>query len=445
MDKTFHLISLGCPKNLVDSEVMYGRLEQHGWHGLESPEGAELLLVNTCGFIQPAVEESIEEILKLLMYKEANPEVKLVVSGCLVQRYQKKLEHELPEVDLFVGTEGVDQIPQIIEQNRTGEIADKTVLPPSYLMDAAVPRRLSTPAFRAWLKITEGCNNHCSYCMIPSIRGQLRSRTIKDLIAEAKLLQDQGVKEISLVAQDLTAYGDDLQMSSGLVDLLKALIDETSVSWYRLLYLYPSRINNQLLELAASEPRIVPYMDIPLQHVSDHLLKAMNRRYNQAQIIELLDRIRSYIPDIALRTTFLVGFPGETDDDIDQLKNFIQTQQIDHVGIFAYANEEGCPAENYPQQVDSTEKDKRLQALAQVQAEVSAEIMFKYVGRIEHVLVEGFSQETDLLLAGRTRFQAPEIDGCVLINDGVASPGDIVEVEITEAQVYDLVGRIRSN
>jgi len=241
MTKTFNLTSLGCPKNLVDSEVMYGVLEGHGWSGVDKPEDATLLLVNTCGFIQPAVEESIEEILQLLPYKLANPSTKIVVTGCLVQRYRHKLEKELPEVDLFIGTEGVSEISRFLDGMMTGGEAERVILPNRYLMDASVPRSLSTPLFRAWLKITEGCDNHCTYCMIPSIRGRLRSRTIDDLVREAQILETRGVKELSLVAQDLTAYGDDLDASTDLFSLLRQLLAGTTIPWIRLLYLYPAR------------------------------------------------------------------------------------------------------------------------------------------------------------------------------------------------------------
>lgn len=443
MIKTFNLISLGCPKNLVDSEVMYGLLEQHGWSARNDPADAALLLVNTCGFIQPAVEESIEEILQLLQYKQSNPKTKVVVTGCLVQRYRNKLELELPEVDLFIGTEGVGNIHHFLETLVTGESSERLVLPDMYLMDASVPRSLSTPFFRAWLKITEGCDNHCSYCMIPSIRGRLRSREIDDLVHEAQMLERQGVKELSLVAQDLTVYGNDLDKATDLVSFLQMLLNKTTIPWIRLMYLYPSGISNDLLDLMASNSRIVPYMDIPLQHVSDRVLSAMNRRYRHDGIVELFGRVRKYLPEVALRTTFLVGFPGETDDDILQLKEFIRTHRIDHVGIFPYANEEGCPAEAHANQIEEEIKEFRLGEVAELQSEVSAEILQKYVGKTEPVLVEGLSSETDLLLTGRTRFQAPDIDGCVLINEGEASPGDILDVELTEAQVYDLVGRIK--
>ncbi len=440
--KSFHIVSLGCPKNLVDSEVVYGLLESNGWKGVDAPEDGDVLLVNTCGFIQPAVEESIEEILHLSGFKEECPGKKLVVIGCLVQRYRSKLEAELPEVDLFIGTEGVGDIHRLLENLLSGELSERVHLPASFLMDAALPRSLSTPFFRAWLKITEGCNNHCSYCMIPSIRGRLRSRSIADLVTESRNLEGRGVIELSLIAQDLTAYGNDFNQQGQLVCLLRQLVAETSIPWIRLMYLYPSGVSDELLDLVAGNRRLLPYMDIPLQHISDGVLKGMNRRYDQTDIVRLLARIRTALPEAALRTTFLLGFPGETAEDVDELVDFLRRARFDHVGVFAYANEEGCPAERMGQQVDEEEKNERVQKVLSVQSAISAENLTRYIGKKEPVLVEGKSRETDLLLEGRTRFQAPEIDGCVLINEGKASPGEIVEVEITEAQIYDLVGRI---
>ncbi|THB75500.1 MAG: 30S ribosomal protein S12 methylthiotransferase RimO [Desulfobulbaceae bacterium] len=442
MTQTFHLISLGCAKNLVDSEVIYGSLEAAGWTQVEDASAANVLIVNTCGFIQPAVEESIEEILQLVELKANEPEKKIVVVGCLVQRYQDKLVESLSEVDLFVGTEGVANMADLLAGLSSDESQARLILPQPFLMDHRTPRRISTPSYRAWLKITEGCDNHCSFCMIPKIRGRLRSRTIDDLISEARRLDSSGVKELSLVAQDLTAYGNDLNNDQFLTELLAQLLGETDIEWIRLLYLYPSGIDQKLIDLVFRYSRIVPYLDIPLQHVSNHILARMNRRYNHHQVVTLFDTIRQRVPDIALRTTFLVGFPGETPEDVEQLATFIESQKIDHVGIFTYANEEGCPAENYSDQLSESVKAERANYLAGLQSDVSRQKIRNYIGTIEPVLIEGVSRETDLLLEGRTRFQAPEIDGCVLINEGTADPGDILDVEITEAQIYDLVGRI---
>lgn len=438
----FHLISLGCAKNLVDSEVMLGSLTGRGWELIDNPEDADLLIVNTCGFIQSAVEEAISEILELVRIKEDFPEKRIIVVGCLVQRYKGKLTEELPEVDLFVGTEGPKDIAEIIVQMEDGKFLNRVVLPDRFLMISDTPRVVSTPSYRAWLKITEGCNNNCSYCMIPSIRGELRSRYIDDLVREAQTLEEFGVKELSLIAQDSTAYGNDLDRSTSIVHLIRELLNRTSIPWLRLLYLYPTGISDELLQLMADNSRIVPYLDIPVQHVNDKILRSMNRRYSSEQLFSVIGRIRKILPNIALRTTFLVGFPGETESDFLELESFLRKVNIDHVGVFPYANEEGCPSEKFADQLPEEEKMRRRDYLLGLQAELSSNIQKKYIGRIEPVLVEGLSRETDLLLEGRTRFQAPEVDGCVYINDGVASPGDIVRVNITEAQVYDLIGEI---
>ncbi|SHO46177.1 30S ribosomal protein S12 methylthiotransferase RimO [Desulfopila aestuarii] len=440
--RSFHLVSLGCAKNLVDSELIIGNMTTEGWRFVEDPEAADLLMLNTCGFIQPAVEEAIEEILELARIKEQHPEQKLVVVGCLVQRYKETLPDELPEVDLFVGTEGCHDMAARVGRLFGAESVAQVELPDRFIMDSSLPRTLTTPFFRAWFKVTEGCDNRCSYCMIPSIRGNLRSRPIDDLLREACRLEAQGVRELSLIAQDLTAYGNDLGQGTHLTALLERLLRETTIPWLRLLYLYPSGIDERLLALMADNERIVPYLDIPFQHVSSRVLQGMNRRYTSDDLYRLIERIRRYLPEVALRTTFLVGFPGETERDLDELITFLKDSQLDHVGVFPYANEEGCGSEHFPGQVDDEEKLSRRDRILAVQAEISTEIQKKYIGREELVLVEGVSRETDLLLEGRTRFQAPDVDGCVYINDGTANPGDLVKVLIEESQVYDLVGGI---
>jgi ribosomal protein S12 methylthiotransferase len=280
--------------------------------------------------------------------------------------------------------------------------------------------------------------------MIPTIRGRLRSRTVDDLTREAQGLQEQGVKELSLIAQDSTAYGNDLGNNDNIVQLMKQLLSQTSIPWLRLLYLYPTGVSDELLQLMATNQRIVPYLDIPMQHTSDKILRAMNRRYNSEQLYRTIERIRNVLPDIALRTTFLVGFPGETEKDFMEIETFLKNTHLDHVGVFPYANEEGCPSETFSNQLPEEEKLKRRDYLLDVQSELSEAIQKKYIGRVEPVLVEGLSRETDLLLEGRTRYQAPEVDGCVYINDGVAHPGDIVDVRITDTQVYDLIGGIEA-
>ncbi|MEE4136473.1 MAG: 30S ribosomal protein S12 methylthiotransferase RimO [Desulforhopalus sp.] len=439
---SFHLISLGCAKNLVDSEVMLGSLLASGEVVVDSPEQADVLVINTCGFIQPAVEEAVEEILTLVEEKKRSPAKKIIVTGCLVQRYREQLLSELPEVDLFIGSEGAADLAGLVKQLSRGEFGHRLVLPERFLMSSATPRVMTTPPFRAWLKITEGCNNRCSYCMIPMIRGPLRSRPIDDLVREAQILESQGVKELSLIAQDSTAYGHDLGGGVHLVRLLLALLDQTAIPWIRLLYLHPKGVDDQLLALIAANPRLLPYLDIPMQHVSERILRAMNRHYGPADLERLLAAIQQRIPEAALRTTFLVGFPGEQEEDFLQVADFMHRHRLHHVGVFAYSNEEGAPSANFTEQVPEAEGIRRRDHLLEVQAEISAHRQEEYLGRTVEVLVEGVCPETELLLIGRTRFQAPEVDGCVYINEGIASAGEIVQVRISETQVYDLVGGV---
>ena len=437
------MISLGCSKNLVDSEVMLGLLEKDGYVVTQEPEDAGLLLVNTCGFIGSAVKEAIEEILELSRYKKDDPDKKLVVTGCLVQRYGTELEKELPEVDLFIGTNGFHSIvDQLYGKQAPIPLAHSLEQAP-FLMDSSMPRKVSTPSHRAYMKITEGCINRCSYCLIPDIRGKLRSRTIADLTTEASRLGAEGVKELTLVAQDLLAYGIDLDKQTNLIVLLKQILTETDIPWIRLLYLHPGRVNEELLLLMAANTRLVPYLDIPFQHISDHILRLMNRPNNQAQLIELMQTIRRILPQAALRTTMMVGFPGETEDDIAEMTDFLQEHHFDHLGVFAYANEEGCQAASLPGQIAEESKEKRLQKIMELQADISFAALQKYVGTEEQVLVEGVSKESDLLLEGRTRYQAPEIDGCVYITRGNVEPGALVNVTITGAHTYDLVGELK--
>lgn len=439
--RKLHLVSLGCAKNLVDSEMMLGTLELGGYEAVEDPADADLLLVNTCGFIRPAVEEAVDEILRLGEYKEADPEKMLVVTGCLVQRYGKELQLELPEVDLFVGIDDEERIIDLI--GGLGEESDFVLQRPSrFILNSTMPRRLSTPPFRSYLKITEGCDNRCTYCMIPSIRGDLRSRPIVDLVTEARALAEAGVRELTLIAQDLTAYGSDLGPETNLVTLLKALLTETDIPWLRLLYLYPVSTSTELLQLMADHPRILPYLDIPFQHTSDAVLKKMGRRYGRKDLDELIKQIRSYLPDCALRTTMLIGFPGETEQDVAELLDCLQRWQLDHVGVFPFEAEDGSVATGFADKVPEEEKQLRFQRVMELQVEISKNKLQQYVGREEVVLVEGLSRESDLLLEGRTRYQAPDIDGCVYINEGTANPGDIAKVRITEAHIYDLVGGI---
>ncbi|HBI14878.1 MAG TPA: 30S ribosomal protein S12 methylthiotransferase RimO [Desulfobulbaceae bacterium] len=440
--KRLHLVSLGCPKNLVDSEVMLGCLERDGFTVVEDPAAADVLLLNTCGFILPAVEEAIDEILRLSEYKRDDPAKMLVVTGCLVQRYGRELQNELPEVDLFTGTDGFQDIVPLIRRAAKGKGVLLDLRPAEYLMDSSVPRRLSTPPFRSYLKITEGCDNCCSYCMIPPIRGRLRSRTIADLTAEARRLEGLGVRELTMIGQDITAYAADRRDGSTLVRLLESILRETAIPWLRLLYLYPTGISDDLLALMAREERIAPYLDIPVQHVSSLILKRMNRRYDRRDLDLLLAKIRKWLPECAIRSTLMVGFPGETEADVAELLGFLDQWRLDHVGIFSYADEEGSPAFLLPDKVAEEEKQARYERVMEGQAAVSEERQQRFVGRVEPVLIEGISRESELLLEGRTRFQAPDIDGCVYITAGRADQGEIALVRITEAHTYDLVGEL---
>ncbi|ADH87207.1 30S ribosomal protein S12 methylthiotransferase RimO [Desulfurivibrio alkaliphilus] len=461
--KTIHLTSLGCPKNLVDSELMLGQLVEEGLRPVSEPGEADVLLVNTCGFIQSAVEEGIDTILGLIEQKKS-PAVRVVVCGCLVQRYGSGLVEELPEVDLFLGTEEVSSIAARLRALEEGRAAPESGSVPAgapaadslryrpvddlqrFLPNATLPRRLTTPAHRAYLKITEGCGNRCSYCMIPAIRGPLRSRRPADILHEARALAAAGVKELTLVAQDLTAYGLDLGPGGPrLPDLLAQLHRElpaAQVPWIRLLYLYPSRVNDELLELVAANPRILPYFDLPFQHVADPVLKAMNRPYGEALVRELVDRVRRLVPRAVIRSTFMVGFPGEREEDVEALAAFLRDCRLEHVGMFTYCNEEGSAAATLPGQVPEELKEQRFQRLMALQAEISLAANQARVGQVEEVLVEGVSSETELLLEGRAWFQAPEIDGCVYINEGNCRAGELVRVLISEAHPYDLVGGI---
>jgi len=440
--KKVHLVSLGCPKNLVDSEVMLGRLRHSGYSVAEDPSDADLLLVNTCGFIRSAVEEAVDEILTLAEFKKSDPEKLLVVTGCLVQRYGNELKKALPEVDLFTGTDGFQEIDLFVSKIQPGQGQKMILREPEFVLNSSVLRELSTPFFRSYLKATEGCNNRCSFCTIPSIRGSLRSRTVDDLVKETLRLELMGVRELTLIAQDLTAYGNDLDKDNDLLKLLQALVTSSNIPWFRLLYLYPSSISEELLAFIASQSKIVPYLDIPIQHFSDNVLKRMNRRYRRHDLDILFKLIRNYLPECAIRTSLMVGFPGENDQDVDEVIDCLNFYQLDHVGVFKYEDEEGTAAINFKDKVDENEKEKRYDKVMKVQALISAEKLKHFTGQIEPVLLEGVSKQSDLLLEGRTRFQAPDIDGCVYITSGNGHPGEIVMVRVIETHTYDLVGEI---
>jgi len=439
---TVSLVSLGCPKNLVDAEVMLGHLPPERYQIVTDESQAEVIIVNTCAFIREAKEESVDTILDVAEQKSSGRCKLLVVSGCLSQRYQEELANELPEVDLFIGTADAPRIVELLDQGLAGTGPRRAIGLPDFLYDHTTPRALSSPFYTAYVKIAEGCANHCSYCVIPSIRGTLRSRSIPSVVAEVEKLVAGGVKEINLIAQDVTAFGADRDDGANLIDLLEQLVKIDGLHWLRLLYAYPDGISDALLELMAREPKICRYLDVPIQHIDDRMLMAMNRRVDGAGIRALIERIRSHLPDVTLRTSLIVGFPGETDDQFRRLLAFIEQGHFERLGVFRYSREEGTPAATLPDQVPERVQLARYRRLMKAQSRVSFRKNRALVGRIEPVLVEGVSEESELLLKGRSVRQAPDVDGMVYINAGQANVGDIVQLRITDSSEYDLVGAI---
>lgn len=439
MKESVCLVSLGCPKNLVDSEVILGLLSKHGYLLTTDPSKAEILIVNTCSFIQDATKEAIETILHLTRYKKEGRCRLLIVSGCLPQRYGKILEKELPEVDLFVGTGSFQNFPQILSQKRKRK---SYLSSPVFLYDERTPRVLSTPPSTAYLKIAEGCSNSCTFCTVPKIRGPYRSRRIRSVLQEAKRLADQGVQELILIAQDTTAYGKDIREGTNLETLLKGLVRVDGLRWIRILYSYPKAhyFTEGLLELIAREKKICPYFDLPIQHIDDKILKRMGRKSKGQEIRSLIQKIKTFLPGVSLRTSLIVGFPGEKESQFNTLLEFVKETQFDHLGAFKYSPEEGTPASRLPDLISEGVKEERLRTLMELQRRISLKNYRKMVGRRMEVLVEG-SDRGGSALRGRLQIQAPEIDGCVFLK-GKAQPGDWVEARITQALPYDLVGQI---
>lgn len=435
------LVSLGCPKNLVDAEVMLGHLPAERFEIITNEDEADIIVVNTCAFIRDAQEESVDTILEVADYKSNGLCKLLIVSGCLPQRYQENLEKELPEVDFFMGTADAPRIVELIDKHLAGDLQHEIGLP-DYLYDHDTPRVTSSPFYSAYVKIAEGCANHCSYCVIPSIRGTLRSRTIESVVAEVKRLVENGVKEINLIAQDVTAFSAEKDDGPQLPALLRELVKIDDLTWLRLLYAYPDGITDELLDLIASEEKICNYLDLPIQHIDDTILAAMNRRVDEAGIRSLLERIRTRIPDITLRTSLIVGFPGETDAQFRKLLAFVEEGHFERLGVFRYSREEGTPAAKLDNQVPERTKQARLKRLMKAQSRVSFIKNLALKGRVESALVEGYSEETELLLRGRSVRQAPDVDGQVYITAGQADVGEIVKLKITDSSEYDLIGEI---
>ncbi len=440
-----HLVSLGCPKNRVDSEVMVGTLQDGAYELTEEPALADVIVVNTCSFIQPATEESIETVLSMARLKSEGRCQKLVVTGCMVQRYGNALEDELPEVDHFLGTGEYHRIRQVLEA-RDGSGPKSHVDVPLYLHDELSPRVNSWARHSAYLKISEGCNHRCTFCIIPQLRGKLRSRTVESLVAEAVRLASEGVRELNIISQDSTAYGRDLYGKPALDELLSALAKVDGLSWIRLHYAYPIGMPDSLLAVLADEPKVVPYLDMPLQHASGAMLRAMKRGVTRAGQERILDRVRAAVPDVAIRSTFIVGFPGETESDFDELASFVHDQRFTRVGVFPYYQEDGTPAAELPDQVPEELRVQRRDRLMAIQRGISLEQHNALVGHELPVMVDGVSSEHDLLLEGRLQSQAPDVDGKVFLSSpppGVRA-GDLLTCRITQATAYDLAAELVS-
>ncbi|MEZ5429416.1 MAG: 30S ribosomal protein S12 methylthiotransferase RimO [Pyrinomonadaceae bacterium] len=447
--KKVGFVSLGCPKNLVDSEVMMGRLKEAGYEITSDAGEAETLVVNTCGFIESAKQESIEAILEATAAKENGGAKRVVVAGCLVERYRDDLIKELPEVDAFIGTNELSRILEAADEKvdfrslPLHPIGNKTA---TYLYDFDTPRFRATDSYTAFIKIAEGCDRPCAFCSIPSMRGSFRSRRFGSILKEAEDLARQGVKEIVLIAQDSSRFGEDLGEVDALAKLIRALGEVDGVEWVRVMYAYPTHISEEFLRALAETGKAVKYLDMPLQHASRKVLKLMKRGGNRQSLERLIERVRRAVPGITIRTTFITGFPGETEEDFEELLTFVRNCEFDNVGVFTYSDEEGTPAFDLPDKVDPKIAKKRRARLMKEQAKISKRKNRAKIGKTFRVLFEGLSQESDLLFQGRTEGQAQEIDGYILINDMPEDfepkVGEFYDVRINEAFEYDLIGEI---
>jgi ribosomal protein S12 methylthiotransferase len=447
-ERTVYFTSLGCEKNLVDSQVMLGYMGLDGFKIVTEPSLAEVIVVNTCSFIEASKVESVDVILEMADYKnEEHGKCKaLVVSGCLAQRYSDQLEGELPEVDLIIGTGEYNKIVPLLKALEEGELEKKSFVEiPRFIHTEYDPRLNTSPSYMAWLKISEGCNRNCTFCIIPKLRGRLRSRTVDSLVNESRKLVETGVKELNLISQDLSDYGADLDDSNNLFGLLSGLESIEDLNWVRLFYFYPDELTDEVIEKMAASHKVCKYLDMPVQHFSNHILKRMNRQITGEKIMERIHRLRQSIPDIVLRTSIIVGFPGESEEDFESLLEGVRKARFDHLGIFRYSDEEGTPAYKLNDKVDPEIIEERFDKLFELQREIVREKNQKYLGQTLEVLIEGVHEETELLLQGRHQGQAPDIDGKVIINDlsgREVKQGDLVSVLIEEILDYDLVGKI---
>ncbi len=447
-DKTVFFTSLGCSKNLVDSQVMLGYMGLDGYSIADAPEAAEVIIVNTCSFIEASKRESVDTILEMADFKDPeNGRCKaLVISGCMAQRYAQQLEEEIPEADLIIGTGEYNKITLLLRAMEDGKLEKKSFVEiPKFIHTEYDPRLNTSPFYTAWLKISEGCNRNCTFCIIPKLRGKLRSRSVESLVNEAKNLASTGVRELNLISQDLSDYGVDLDENNKLANLLSGLEQVEGIDWVRLFYFYPDELTDEVIEKMATSEKICKYLDMPVQHFSTNVLKRMNRKITGEKIHERIAKIRSRIPGIVLRTSIIVGFPGETEEDFEALLEGIKTARFNHLGIFRYSDEEGTPAFKLQPKVPQDVIDERFDRLYEAQREIVRELNGEFLGRVIPVLIEGEHEETELLIEGRHFGQAPDIDGKVIINDlngQKVEIGDLVHVEITEVLDYDLVGRV---
>ena len=434
-------VSLGCPKNLVDTEVMLGLIKERNWSITNDPSMADVLIINTCAFITSAKEESINMILQMAAYKETGVCRKLIVTGCLGQRYAKDLFKEIPEIDAIIGTECYNEIGQIIDRVLKGERFIYVTPPRKYTQPTE--RVLTTPKYTAYLKIAEGCNNCCSFCAIPLIRGPYRSRPYEEVVAEAKSLAKKGVKELIVVAQDTTQFGKDLYGKLRLAELLQELDNIAGLKWIRVLYCYPESFSDELIAAMAQCHKVCHYVDLPLQHASDTLLASMRRKNTTEEVENLIAKIREKVPNVCLRTTFIVGFPGETQEQFQELLAFTKRMKFNCAGVFTYSQEEGTRAGKMPNQIPEEVKQARYHELMALQAHISEEINQIREGSVVEVLVEGFDEEDSTLAFGRSTWEAPDIDGRIFIENAKGlKPGDFVQVKLSQGFTYEVVGEI---
>ena len=442
--ETFNIVSLGCARNLVDSEVMAGLLQKNDYLIVQEPSDADIVLVNTCGFIGPAKEESIETILEISRLKQEGKVKKLIVAGCLSQRYPDELASELPEVDFFIGTGEVPRIGEILRAHAANSKRRKYVGLPHYLYDESTPRVRSTPSYTTFLKVSEGCDHKCAFCVIPQLRGPHRSRSIESVVKEAISLGQNGVKEINLIAQDLTAYGRDRRDGTTLHALLRGLAGVDGIEWVRLLYAYPNFLDEPLLEVIRDNDKICKYIDIPFQHVSKSLLRRMRRGKSGSEVRQAVDKLRSAIPGLTLRTSLIVGFPGETEADFEELLDFVEETQFERLGVFKYSEEEGTAAARMNERIPEEEKERRWQEVMDLQSTISRKKNEALIGTIQRVMIDAFDHDFDKV-SGRTQGHAPEIDGAVYVDSfenerTIPRGGDMIDVKIIEALDYDLIG-----